>query len=111
MGVVDGGVGVGTHVTRLPIIQLSNKASMADTFTDFPNSLMIVGKTSNDNTVSVFTKDDVKVYYEEDVLITCKNKPILIGVRDSCRLYRIPPQQWRGQRQPRHPSKKARKKL
>jgi hypothetical protein len=44
---------------------------------------MSVGKTANNGTVSVFTKDDVNVFKEEDVLITCKGKPILIRVRDS----------------------------
>jgi hypothetical protein len=51
----------------------------------------------------VFTKDGVTVYKEEDVLITCKGEPILIGVRDMHGRYRIPlvqqqgldgPQQW-----------------
>ena len=34
----------------------------------------------NDGTISVFKKDGVTVYKEEDVLITCKGEPILIGV-------------------------------
>jgi hypothetical protein len=42
--------------------------------------LMSVGKTSNNSTISVFTKTGVTVFKEEDVLITCKGKPILIGV-------------------------------
>jgi len=83
----------------------------ADTFMDFPTSLMSVGKTANDGTVSIFTKEGVNVFKEEDVLITCKGKPILVGVRDSHGRYRIPLiQQW-GQWQPRHPSKQARKAL
>ena len=82
MGVANGGVSVGTHVTHLLFFQLSHKASTSDTFPDFPNSFMSVVKTADDNTVSAFTKDDVKVYYKEDVLITYKNKPILIGVCD-----------------------------
>jgi hypothetical protein len=57
----------------------------ADTFQDFPTSLMSVGKMANNGTVSVFTKEGVNVFKEEDVLITCKGKPILIGVRDSHR--------------------------
>ena len=44
---------------------------------------MSVGKMANDGTVSVFTKEGVKVFKEEDVLITCKGEPILIGIRDS----------------------------
>ena len=37
---------------------------------------MSVGKTANDGTVSVFTKEGVSVFKEEDVLITCKGEPI-----------------------------------
>ncbi len=55
----------------------------ADTFQDFPTSLMSVGKAANNGTVSVFTKEGVNVFKEEDVLITCKDEPIFIGVRDS----------------------------
>ncbi len=62
----------------------------ADTFQDFPTSLMSVGKMADDGTVSVFTKEGVGVFKKEDVLITCKGKPILIGVRDSQGRYRIP---------------------
>ena len=96
VGVANGKVSVVKYVTHLPFPQLSHKASMADIFVDFPNSIMSVGKTADDDTVSVFTKYDVKVYYEEGVLITCKNKPILIGVRKSCGRYRIPLQQRQG---------------
>ncbi len=55
----------------------------ADTFQDFPPSLMSMGKTADNDTVSDFAKEGVNVFKEEDVLITCKGKPILIGVRDS----------------------------
>jgi hypothetical protein len=72
----------------------------ADTFQDFPTSLMSAGKTAKDGTVSVFTKDGVNEFKEEDVLITCKGEPILIGVRDSHGQYRIPLMQQRGQWQP-----------
>ena len=61
VGVSNGGVSVGTHVTRLPFTQLYHKASTEETFTDYPNSFVSVGKTANDYTVSVFTKDKVKV--------------------------------------------------
>ena len=60
---------------------------------------------------SVFTKEGVNVFKEEDVLITCKGEPILIGVRDSHGRYQIPLMQQRGQWQPRRPSKQARKAL
>jgi hypothetical protein len=69
----------------------------ADTFQVFPTSLMSVGKMANNDTVSVFTKEGINVFKEEDVLITCKGKPILIGVRDSHRQYRILLMQQRGQ--------------
>ena len=62
----------------------------ADTFDDVPHSLMSMGKTADAGTVSIFTKDGVTVYDETDVLIMCKNKPILIGVRDNKGRYRIP---------------------
>ena len=39
--------------------------------------------TCKGGTVSVFTKEGVHVFKEEDMLITCTGKPILIGVRDS----------------------------
>ena len=67
--------------------------------------------TADDGTVSVFTKEGVNVFKEEDVLITCKGKPILIGVRDSQGRYRIPLMQQRGQWHLRRPSKQARKAL
>jgi hypothetical protein len=43
---------------------------------------MSVGQTSDDGTILIFTKDGVTVHKEEDVLITCKGEPILIGKRD-----------------------------
>ena len=43
---------------------------------------MSVGKTADDGNVSIFIKEDVKVYKEDDVPITCRGKPILIGKRD-----------------------------
>ena len=95
------------HVTTLPFPQLSEKARQADTFENFPTSLMSVGKTSDDDTISVFTKTGVSVFKEEDVLITCKGKPILIGKRDEEGRYRIPLMQQKGQWQPRRPSKRA----
>ena len=83
VGVANGGTIKAKYVTQLPFQQLSAQAKQADTFQDFPTSLMSVSKTTNDGTVSVFTKEGVNVFKEEDVLITCKGKPILIGVRDS----------------------------
>jgi len=99
VGVSNGGTSTAKYVTQLPFQRLSAQALalQADTFQNFPTSLMSVGKMADDGTVSVFTKEGVNVFKEEDVLITCKYEPILIGVRDSHRRYRIPLMQQRGQ--------------
>ena len=111
VGVANGDTCNATHVTQLPFPQLSAQASKADTFNKFPTSLMSVGKIADDGTISIFTKTGVTVHKETDVLIRCKNAPILIGVRDEHGRYRIPLIQKRGQWQPRTPSKKARRAL
>jgi hypothetical protein len=111
VGVANGGVSKAKYVTRLPFTKLSPKATTADSFEDFPHSLMSVGQVSDDGTISIFTKDGVTVMKEEDVLITCKGEPILIGVRDEHGRYRIPLMQQKGQWQPRKPSKRARQAL
>lgn len=108
VGVAKGGTSTADNVTTLPFQQLSEQARQADTFSDFPQSLMSVGKVSDDGTVSIFTQDGVTVHKEEDVLITCKGQPILIGVRDEHGRYRIPLTQHKGQWQPRQPTKRAR---
>ncbi len=51
---------------------------------------MSVGKTADDGTISIFTKDGVTIHNETDVLITCKGEPKLIGVRNEQERYRIP---------------------
>eukprot|EP00956_Cyclotella_meneghiniana_P027485 scaffold61634_cov36-Cyclotella_meneghiniana.AAC.2 len=66
---------------------------------------------ADDETVSIFSKEGVSVHKEEDVLITVKNEPILIRVRDEQGRYCIPLQQHKGQWKPRHASKKARQTL
>ena len=111
VAVANGEVSKAKHVTALPFKQLSAKANQADSFEDFPSSLMSVGRTADDGTVSIFTKDGVTVHKEQDVLITCNGEPILIGVRDENGRYRIPLVQQNGQWQPRKPSKKARQTL
>ena len=105
VGVANGGTSSGKYVTRLPFPKLSQKAAEADTFEDFSSSLLSVGKTADDGNISIFTKEGVTVHKEEDVLITCRGEPILIGTRDERGRYRIPLQQRRGQWQPRRPSK------
>ena len=111
VGVANGGTSTAEHVTQLPFDNLSATAKSADTFNDFPQSLMSVGKTADDGTISIFTRDGVTVHKEEDVLITCRGEPILIGVRDEFGRYRIPLMQQRGQWTPRIPSKKAKQVL
>jgi hypothetical protein len=101
VGVANGGTSKADSVTTLPFDHLSPQARQADTFTDFPQSLMSVG------TVSIFTKEGVTVHKEADVLITCKGEPILIGVRDEHGRYCIPLTQHKGQWQPCQPTKQA----
>ena len=78
----NGGTSKAQHVSQLSFNKLLQWARHAKTFTNFPTSLMSVGKTSNDGTISVFNKHGATVHQEEDVLITCKGEPILVGVRD-----------------------------
>jgi hypothetical protein len=80
VGVANGGVSQAKFVTQLPFKDLSAQAMQADTFQDFPSSLMSMGKTANDGMISIFTKDGVTVHKKMDVHITCKGEPILIGV-------------------------------
>ena len=80
----------GTSVTQLPFPKLSKKATSADTFHNFPTSLMSVGKTADDGKISIFTKEGVKVYNKLDFLIMCKGKTILIGVHTNHGQYLIP---------------------
>jgi hypothetical protein len=89
VAVANGQLSSAKHESRLPFHGLSAKATKADTFNDFPQSLMSVGKIADDGTISIFTKNGVTVHHEEDVLITCKGDPILIGVRDEHSRYRI----------------------
>jgi len=102
---VNGTTSSAKHVTQLPFQQLSTTANQADTFDEFPTSLMSVGKTADDNTISIFTKQGVTVHHEHGILITCQGKPILIGGRDEQGRYRIPLMQQKGQWQPRQPNK------
>ena len=112
VGVANGGISEGRHVTKLPFELLSAKARLADTFDDFKHSLLSIGLIADDDNIALFSKDDVKIYRETDVLITCKGEPILIGVRDEKGRYRIPlVQQRHGTWAPRTPSKRARQAL
>jgi hypothetical protein len=64
---------------------------------------MSMGKTSYDGSVSVFMKEGINVFKEEDVLITCKGEPILIGIQDNQGRYQLPLMQQQG-----HPNKHGR---
>ena len=103
--VADGGINKAEHETALPFKALSRRAAGAHTFGNFPDSLQSVGKTNDDGNVSIFTKDGVTVHKEEDVLITLKGKPILVGARDDLGRYRIPLNQTKANWQPRLPTK------
>ena len=111
VGVANGGTSSGKYVTQLPFQQLSRNTAEADTFDEFPTLLLSVGKLAGDGNVSVFTKDGVAVYKDEDVLITCKGDAILIGKQDERGRYRIPLVQHYGQWQPRKLTKQAKKLL
>ena len=111
VGVANGSTCKGQYVTALPSPQLSTKAAEADTFNDFPTSLMSVGKTADNGNISIFTKEGVSVYKEEDVLLTCKGEAILIGKRDEWGRYRIPLVQNLGNWQPKQPTKHSKKYL
>ena len=72
---------------------------------------MSVGKTSDDVNVPIFTKDGVTLYKEEDLLITCQRKPILIGKIDERVRYRIPLTQDHRQQKPHRPTNSAGEQL
>jgi len=107
--VANGSTCKGQYVTALPFPQLSTKAAEADTFNDLPTSLMSIGKTADNGNISIFTKEGVSVYKEEDVLITCKGEAILIGKRDERGRYIIPLVQNLGNWQPKQPIKHSKK--
>ncbi len=56
VGVANGGVSQAKFVTQLPFKDLSAKAKQADTFQDFSSSLMSIGKTVNNGTISISPK-------------------------------------------------------
>jgi hypothetical protein len=70
-----------------------------------------MGKTSDDGMVSVFRKEGLNVFKEEDVIITCKGQPILIGIQDNQEQFQIPLMQQQGHWQSQCPSKQALKAL
>eukprot|EP00804_Cyclotella_cryptica_P018636 CCRYP_011439-RA/>CCRYP_011439-RA protein AED:0.52 eAED:0.52 QI:0/0/0/0.5/1/1/2/0/345 len=79
VGVANGSTSTAKYVSQLPFPQLSPNAVLADSFVNFPQSLMSLGKTCDDGTVAIFTQSGVTVHKDTDVLITCQGKPLLIG--------------------------------
>jgi hypothetical protein len=80
VGVANVGTSTAKYLTQLPFYNLSAHLRQADTFQDFLTSLMSVGKTSDNCTVSVFMKESINIFREEDVLITCKGESVHIGI-------------------------------
>ena len=111
VGIANGGACNSKYFIKLPFPQLSKKVAEANTFKEFPTSLMSVGKTADNGNVSIFTREGVKVYKKEDVFITCQRKPILVGKRYKRGQYRIPLTQTHGQWQPHKPTRKTKKYL
>ena len=69
---------------------------------------MSMGKVSNNRKLLIFTKDDVKVSKEEEVLVTFRDKPVFVCLHNKHGWYRIPlDQRKQGQWRPRSPSKKT----
>jgi hypothetical protein len=83
VGVANGSTSNTKYITQTPFQKISSQLRQADTFQDFPTSLMSMGKTSDDGMVLVFTKKGVNVFKEEDVFITCKGETIFIGIQDN----------------------------
>eukprot|EP00804_Cyclotella_cryptica_P020102 CCRYP_014888-RA/>CCRYP_014888-RA protein AED:0.26 eAED:0.26 QI:0/-1/0/1/-1/1/1/0/393 len=100
VSMANGSTSHSAHVTCLPFPTLSPQAAQADSFTDFPHSLMSNGKTADDKTVSIFMWDGITIHDKHDVLITCQGALVLSGVRDTHGCYCIPLVQTHGQWQP-----------
>lgn len=69
---------------------MSPAAAEADYFQDFPTSLLSIRRVADNGNVSMLDKNEVDVYKEEDVIISCKGKPIMIGNQDERGCYRMP---------------------
>ena len=61
--------------------------------------------------MSIFNRECIAVHKEEDVLIICQRKPILIGKWDERGRYRIPLKQSHRQWQPRKPTQNSKNHL
>lgn len=108
MGVTNGSTSKVLYVSHLPVPHLPPNASQANSFGNFPHSLMSDDKTCDDSTISIFSQEGVTtIHREHDVLLTCKDEPKLIGVLDNHGGYCISLVQNKGHLQTRLPSKKA----
>ena len=88
--VANGSTSQAKHVTNLQFKQLSLQATQAFSFANFRISLMSVRETAEDGTISIFTKDGVRIHNKQDVLSTYKSKPWLKDIRDEHCTYLIP---------------------
>ena len=75
--------------------KVQEPASMIDTVPKIvEDSLLLTGKFSDTEYVSIFNKDEVDIYVRNDTLITVTNKAILKGWRDPasvlCRVPLVP---------------------
>jgi len=111
VGITNGSSSQGRHITALPFTNLSTNATQADTFNDFPNSLISIGCLADDNTISIFTQDGVTIHKEHNVLITCHGDPVLVSVHNEHGRYCIPLVQTKGQWHSCLPKKQVTAKL
>jgi hypothetical protein len=90
VAVANGQLSMAKHESRLSLTVFSPMPRKRTCSTISHKSLMSAGKVSDNGTISIFTRDGVTVHREEDVLVTCKGAPLLIGVRDEHGRYRVP---------------------
>ena len=82
VGVANGGTRTGKYVTKIPFQHLSDQAAEADTFDDFPSSLLSVGKTSDDGNMSIFTKKGITVHNEDGSALASDEHILLLVYRN-----------------------------
>ena len=101
----------GKHKTELPLEGLSLKARAADNSEAFRTTLISGSKGVDNGSTEILDRHGVKVYKDEDVLILVKGKPVMIEKQDNNGRFKIPLMQYRGQWQPRVPTRQQRRKL
>ncbi len=91
VAVANGGVETGINRTVLPLPDsIPFKTREGDSFSSFTNTLISVGRMADAGFTSIFNKDGVQVVKDEDVLLTLKGKPVMIGIRDNNGRFKIP---------------------